>query len=52
MRWLDSIMDLMDMKQQTLGDSEGQGCLVCCSPWGRKDMDLTWGLNNRMEKRG
>ena len=21
---------------QTLGDSEGQGRLVCCSPWGRK----------------
>ena len=20
---------------QTLGDSEGQGSLVCCSPWGR-----------------
>ena len=20
--------------EQTLGDSEGQGCLVCCSPWG------------------
>ena len=22
--------------EQTLGDSEGRGCLVCCSPWGRK----------------
>ena len=22
--------------EQTLGDSEGQGSLVCCSPWGRK----------------
>ena len=21
---------------QTLGDTEGQGILVCCSPWGRK----------------
>ena len=21
---------------QTLGDSEGQGSLVCCSPWGRR----------------
>ena len=20
--------------EQTLGDSEGQGSLVCCSPWG------------------
>ena len=25
--------------EQTLGDSEGQGNLVCCSPWGRKDSD-------------
>ena len=23
--------------EQTLGDSEGQGSLVCCSPWGRKE---------------
>ena len=22
--------------EQTLGDSEGQGNLVCCSPWGRR----------------
>ena len=22
--------------EQTPGDSEGQGSLVCCSPWGRK----------------
>ena len=22
--------------EQTLGDSEGQGSLVCCSPWGRR----------------
>ena len=23
--------------EQTLGDSEGQGCLACCSPWGHKN---------------
>ena len=23
--------------EQILGDSEGQGSLVCCRPWGRKD---------------
>ena len=23
--------------EQTLGDNEGQGSLVCCSPWGRKE---------------
>ena len=22
--------------EQTLGDREGQGSLVCCSPWGRR----------------
>ena len=27
--------------EQTMGDSEGQGGLVCCSPWGRKESDTT-----------
>ena len=27
--------------EQTPGDSEGQGSLVCCSPWGRKDSGTT-----------
>ena len=26
--------------KQTLGDSEGQGNLACCSPWGRKKLDM------------
>ena len=30
MRWLDGITDAMDMN---LGDSEGQGSRMCCSPW-------------------
>ena len=35
MRWLDGIIDSMDMEfEQALGDSEGQGSLACCSPWG------------------
>ena len=29
-----------------MGDSEGQGSLVCCSPWGLKESDTTWLLNN------
>ena len=33
--------------EQALGDSEGQGCLVCCSPRGRKELDTTEKLNNR-----
>ena len=31
--------------EQTLGDSEGQGSLMCCSPWGRKESDTTEALN-------
>ena len=31
--------------EQTLGDSEGQGSLVCCSPWGHKELDMTERLN-------
>ena len=27
--------------EQTLGDSEGQGSLVCDSPWGHKELDGT-----------
>ena len=39
MRWLDGITDSIDMEfQQTLGDSEGQGSLGYCSPWGRKEL--------------
>ena len=34
--------------KQTLGDSEGQGSLVCCSTWGGKELDTTEGLNNNM----
>ena len=31
---------------QTPGDGEGQGGLPCCSPWGHKELDMTWWLNN------
>ena len=27
--------------EQALGDSEGQGSLVCCSPQGHKELDTT-----------
>ena len=27
--------------EQALGVGDGQGCLVCCSPWGRKELDTT-----------
>ena len=32
--------------EQTLGSSEGQENLVCCSLWGCKESDTTWRLNN------
>ena len=35
-RWLD-VREL----EQTVGDSEGQGSLVCRSPWGCKEPDTT-----------
>ena len=31
--------------EQAPGDGEGQGCLVCCSPWGCKELDMTEQLN-------
>ena len=31
---------------QILRDSEGQGRLTCCSPWGHKELDTTGRLNN------
>ena len=27
--------------EQTLGVADGQGGLVCCSPWGHKELDVT-----------
>ena len=27
--------------EQTPGDSEGQGSLVCSIPWGQKELDMT-----------
>ena len=32
--------------KQTLGDTEGQGSLVCCCSWGRRESDMTELLNN------
>ena len=46
MRWLDDITDSMDLSLSKLwGDGEGQGSLVCCSPWGHKESDTTEQLN-------
>ena len=32
--------------EQTVGDSEGQGSLACCSPWGFEESETTERLNN------
>ena len=32
--------------EQAPGDGEGQGSLVCCSPWGHKELDTTGQLNS------
>ena len=31
--------------EQALGVGDGQGSLVCCSPWGCKESDMTERLN-------
>ena len=31
--------------EYSLGLGDGQGGLVCCSPWGRKELDPTEQLN-------
>ena len=31
--------------EQAPGVVDGQGRLVCCSPWGHKELDTTEGLN-------
>ena len=37
--------------EQTQGDSEEQGSLVCCSPWGHKELDVTEQWNNNKKRR-
>ena len=44
-RWLNGIIDSMDMSLSRLRDSEGQGSLVYYSPWGHKELDTTEQLN-------
>ena len=44
MRWLDG-----HEFEQALGVGDGQGGLVCCSPWGHKELDTTERLNDNKE---
>ena len=41
MRWLDGISDSMDMSLSKLWERVKDYSLVCCSPWGRKESDMT-----------
>ena len=39
-RWLDGITNSVEFEQAP-GAGDGQGSPVCCSPWGRKESDMT-----------
>ena len=36
--------------EQVPGDGEGERSLACCSPWGRKELDITEQPNNHILK--
>ena len=38
--WMASLLNGCE-SEQPLGDGKGQGSLVCCSPWGLKELDRT-----------
>ena len=46
MRWLDDIMDLMDMSEHAPGVGEGQGSMACSSLRCHKESDTTEQLNS------
>ena len=41
MRWLDGITDSMDMNLSKLQETVDDRGLVCYSPWGHKESDMT-----------
>ena len=46
-RWLDDISDINGHEfERAPGVDDEQGSLVCCIPWGLKELDITEWLNN------
>ena len=45
MRWLDGITDPMDIRFSKFLEL-AKGILACCSPWGHKELNTTWQLND------
>ena len=41
MRWLEGIIDSMDMSLRKLWEMCKTGSLECCSPWGCKESNMT-----------
>ena len=47
---MDGTTDSMDLSLSGLGVGDGQGGLACCSPWGRKELDITEQLTELKHK--
>ena len=41
MRWLDGLTDSMDMSLSKLWEIMKDRRVMCCSPWGHKELDTT-----------
>ena len=50
MRLLDGITDSMEMDLSKLQEMVRTGKLVCCSPWGHKESDVTERRYNNLVK--
>ena len=49
-RWLDGIIDSMDMSLSKFWEMVKDGILACCSPWRHKESDVTERLNRNYNK--
>ena len=47
MRWMDCITNAMDINLGKLREMvRDREALACYNPWGHKELDMTWPLNN------